>query len=296
MKYSGAFCTLSDVARQFLEEATASGLDPDEEAIIASWNEGKREFYKDLILQVSDKIGTLWHRSFLPFLESYEIFPSMPAWNQWSYENAFYRYNFQDLHDGDCLALSSVSFDGETINSNYYRLEGNAPHWYVTFDASNVNLPSNSSFDSSAIFTGTWGYHENPSQMWKAIGTVPAGGLTSSATSLTSDSLDNLAEIYGYWQIGTETLFITEVNTTTHEITFERGVLGTTAAAHLEGASIKRFMPMPQVIMAVRRMIVLMDNKKAEIGDITVIGDTTLQVAGESIKLDIARRWRFVGV
>jgi hypothetical protein len=292
MKYTAAFCSLNDVARQFLEAAASQGITATEQGIIDSWDTAQAAFYKQLILDVSDKIGTLWQYSFVPFQHTYTVYAQDREWCGWWQDGTGLRYYLTELPYADALAIESISLDGTAQSTSVYRLWPNNsfPGWGIAFDKNSVSIPSGTGFDTSIAIEGTWGYHENPARMWKVIGTVPAGGLSDSATSITSDPLDGLAEIYGYWQIEDETVFITDVNTTSHVITIERGVLGTTAADHAEGASIKKFMPMPQVIMAVRRAVVLLDNKKVETGDITVVGDTTLQVAGESIKLDIPRK------
>lgn len=291
MYHRAAFCSLNDVAKQLMENGQAFGATATEQAIIDSWKSVQKAFFKELILDVSDKIATLWGYSFVPFNRAYTIYAQDSEWCGWAYDETGLRYYFSELPYADGLAISAVTLDGASLAASNYRLSPNNayPAWALAFNSDSVTVPFATSFDTSLVITGTWGYHESPTTMWKSIGTL-ASGINDSVTSITDATLDNLAEIYGYWQIDSEVLFITDVNTTTNVITIERGALGTTAAAHLAGATVKKFMPMPQVVLAMRRLCVLLDNKKAETGDITVIGDTTIQVAGESIKLDIARK------
>lgn len=293
MYYQSAFITLNDVVKQYaLSTSAATGISATTQAVIDALDTVQRTQLKQLLFDVSDEIMAQWYRTFVPYIEAVTVTPSMNAWCEWRKEGGFLKYNFQRLEFADLLSLSAVSIDGTSISSGSggYRLEGQAPYEYIVFDTT-VASPTGSSFDSNVIFTGTWGYHKNPSAMWSSIGTLQAN-LTDSATSFvaTAGTVASF-ETYQYLQIESEILFVTDVvSAAPYTITVERGARGSTAAAHTSTTAIKAYRQMPAVIKAVRRRVVNLMQKMPELANLVQIGEAAFEISPESIDLKIDKR------
>jgi hypothetical protein len=289
--YRGAFCTLNDVINQLgMEEAAATGHSVSRQATIDRLSTAQKDLLKELILDVSDEITQQWERTFIPFQATYTVYPSMVAWTDWRNERGVTRFYFQNLAYADLLSLSSVEFDDTAQSASYYRLEGAMPYEAVAFDTSGVTLPSSSSFSSKAEFAGIWGYHQNYAQAWKSFGTL-IGDITDSATSFTV--LTGTVETYSYLKIGTEFLFVTSITTGSPNdtITVERGVRGTTAAAHTLGDTMYSYQQMPEVTKAARRRVINLMQKRAELANLVQIGEQTVEASTEQISLSIPKRY-----
>jgi hypothetical protein len=119
-------------------------------------------------------------------------------------------------------------------------LSNSAYDWY----------PTQSTLKQQLYVTGIWGYHDDYDNAWESVDTVQdVGGINASVTSITVADADG-ADLDGFTprfspghmlQIGTEWLDVTAVNTTTNVLTVRRGVNGSTAAAHTNGAAIATF-------------------------------------------------------
>lgn len=284
--YRSAFCTLNQVLTQYgLTDAATIDIDPETQAVIDNLDTGQKILLKQLIYDASDEIIIDYQRMFVPFVNAYTVRPSMKAaWSNWRYENGILRYYLQDLAYADLLSLSAVSVDGSTITDSYYRLEGNAPYDAITFDSTGVTLSSG--FSSNAVLTGTWGYHENPAMLWRSIGTLQAN-LSDSATSFVATA-GTVAEFetFQYLKIESELLFVTNVlSIEPYTVTVERGVRGSTAAAHVSTTAISAYRQMPIVIKATRRRVINLMQKRAELANILQTGETTFEISSEDIDL-----------
>jgi hypothetical protein len=288
--YKSAFITLNDVIKQYgLTDSAATGVSATTQAVIDAMDSTQRELLKQLILDTSDEIIQDWQRTFIPFQATYTVRPSMQAWSNWRYESGILRYYLQDLEFADLLSLSSVEIDDTALSASAYRVESMDA---ITFDRNNTTLPTASSFTSKVEFAGIWGYHENYSLAWKQIGTLQAS-LNSSATSFvaTAGTVASF-EIYQYLKIDDEFLFVTDVlSTAPYTITVERGVRGTTAAAHDSADSIQAYQQMPDVIRATRRRVINLMQKRAELANLVQIGESAVEASTEKISLKIPVRY-----
>ncbi len=285
--YKSAFCTANDVIKQFaLTDAAASNVSATTQATLSNLKTGQLTLLKQLIFDASDEIIQDWQRTFVPFQATYTVYPSMQAWTNWRYERGILRYYLQDLEYADLLSLTSVNQDGTALSSGYYRVESNEA---ITFDIANVNISAVSGFSSYMAFTGIWGYHENYSVAWASVGTL-LGNLNDSATSFTVTT--GTVETYQYIKLDTEFLFVTNVTVgATDTITVERGGRGTTAAAHTAGATLYAYQQMPDVILATRRRVINLMQKRAELANLVQIGETTAEASTEKISLKIPVRY-----
>lgn len=290
--YQGAFITLNDVIKQYaLSTSAATGVSATTQATIDAMDLVQKTQLKQLLFDVSDEIMTQWHRTFLPFVHTYTVKARSSAWRKgWSSCNGELLFNLLRLPNADLLSLSSVTLNDTVLDSAYYDLSPDSlyPAWQVSFDSAYVTLPTGIAFNTELELAGTWGYHENPLDMWRANGAL-LGNITSSATSFTATT--GTIETCQYLKIGTEFLFVTAVTVgATDTITVERGVRGSTAAAHTLADVIYAYRQMPAVIKATRRRVVNLMQKMPELANLVQIGESAVQASTESIDLQIDKR------
>lgn len=93
---------------------------------------------------------------------------------------------------------------------------------------------------------GTWGWNSDPSNMWLAVDAITTAGINSSVTSFTVADVDG-TNPYGITprisagnmlQIDTEWMLVISTVTGTNTVNVIRGWNGSTAAAHLVGATV----------------------------------------------------------
>ena len=153
--------------------------------------------------------------------------------------------------DWPILAISAASIGTTTlvvgtdielwpdVTSPYRYLHNmNGQYWY--------DYCTNSYRPLTLKVTGTWGYHRDWANAWLDVTTLSAAIATASATSITVTDIDG-TDAYGRspWisagallKIDSEYLEVTAVNTTTNIATVRRGVNGSTAATHSNGATV----------------------------------------------------------
>lgn len=167
-----------------------------------------------------------------------------------------------EIEDGEGTTLTAYvrSTDtGDYILSGrttpYYQIglaENGSKNWYAY----------NGSVQDAIAIDAYWGFRRRYSEAWLTSNdTVQNNPLSSNATSLTvtdADGLDSegLTPRFSYGQllkIESEFLEVVDVNTTTNALTVNRGVRGTTAAAHAQGTPISIFAPEPTVTRAALR-------------------------------------------
>lgn len=148
------------------------------------------------------------------------------------------------LTEHDLLELSAATnFDGTSIpiNQIYLRPINSAVKNRVLLDNSQTSFVSRTSNIQTISLTGMWGYVPHYAYCWITSGVnVPAGNISSSATSFTlSAGQGAVFDTLTYLRIDSETLLITGIAADT--LTVERAQLGTTAAAHTAGTSMRKY-------------------------------------------------------
>lgn len=110
--------------------------------------------------------------------------------------------------------------------------------------------------------TGIWGYHNDWANAWRNSGDTVKTNITAGATSVAVTDVDG-TDAAGYdprfqegqlLRIGTEYLHLQRKNATTDTLTIERGVNGSTAAAHTALDMIYVYQPMRQIRQAAKRL------------------------------------------
>lgn len=112
-----------------------------------------------------------------------------------------------------------------------------------------------------ATIAGVWGFNADYANAWQAVDTITTvGGINASATSFTVADVDG-DDTNGFaprisagnmLQIGSEWMDVISTVTGTNTVTVKRGVNGSTAASHAQGAAVSTY----QVDDAVRRIVV----------------------------------------
>ena len=202
------------------------------------YNTDDDERYKAKLFLASRQLEVMTGRVFLPWLGTHSF--------DW-YSASKVKFTGADL-----LALTGISDDGGAENgSDVILLSARQTGPYYGAEL----LPS-ASFQYQYTSTrcidvvGVWGYHLDSANAWiDTLVTVPIGGLTDSALSMTLSAVaaadgGGIAPAFQTLQllkIDSEYLWVTGVSASAKVVSVQRGVQGTTAAAHTAGAAIYRF-------------------------------------------------------
>jgi hypothetical protein len=159
----------------------------------------------------------------------------------------------------DLLSLSSLTNgDGGSINLGDVQTVPS----HADLPTSVLHLINGVSFIYSespinaVSIAGTWGWHDRWTKAWRdSSDTVQDNPLSDSATALTvtdadgvdSDGFSPRFQVGHLLQIESEYLRVIAVNTTTNQLTVQRGVNGTTASSHVQTTTIDTYQPVPAI-------------------------------------------------
>lgn len=195
------------------------------------------------------------------------------------------------LFDDPLLALTSVTVgsDALIIGTNVelwptltspatrLRLVNNWDSWYTYCATSGAPLV--------ATLMGTWGWHRQWGSAWLDVTTLGAAIVSTTATTLTVTDIDG-TDAYGRspWmsagallKIGTEYLEVTATNTTTNVATVRRGVNGSTAATHLNGATVSVYQVEEDIRDVVARQAAFKYSRRGAFESATITDLATVQ-------------------
>ena len=141
----------------------------------------------------------------------------------------------------DLLAVGTIT-NGDTtsVTSTKYAFEPrhSPPYWGLKLKSSQgiTWTYTDDPEDAITLTSATWGWHDDYANAWESLTTLGAS-LTNSATSATlAAATGNPGEL---WKIDSEFVYLSARSSTT--ATIVRGVNGSTAAAHDNGAAISRW-------------------------------------------------------
>jgi hypothetical protein len=271
-RYISDICTREDVTEQLEKADPGSGVPAPVTAEYADFV----AYVDRAIHAASQYISRVTERVFVPYKDTRNYY-----FNEICLNGAYNtRGGMTTLKLGeDLLVTSSLTWDGTLLSASYYRERpSNAlPYQSILFDRD--NLPSmGTDFDDCIAIVGTWGCHDNTSQMYTQVDSSVTLA-TTTATSLTVTD----AALYRVWQyikIEDELLQITARNESTEVLTVKRGVNGTTAAAHTAQAC-SVFNPVEDIRIAATRLAAWAYNNRADLGTQLSLPD------GGSIKNEI---------
>lgn len=281
IKYESALCTLNAVTQQIkLNTDTDVSFTANQTAAIATLDPNDRSYLKRLIKGVSGLIENDQHRTFIPHKETYKYYRD--TLSLFRDGNAYRMYTYADL-----LSITGITWVATALTSSQYRLWNteNSPNEFIGIDPDAISeLPAD--FDEAVSVDAFWGYHRDPDNMFVDSGTTVDGVHNATVTTLAVASSADI-EIYSYIQVGSEYLFVTAI--AVDDLTVERGVRGTTAAAMAGGEAVNNYQQTPEVAQAARRLVVLLYHNRGEVGAVVPIGDGVFQVNDESVKLNLQR-------
>jgi hypothetical protein len=270
-RYVSDYTTREDVQDQ-LEKANPGASVP--APVTAEYNEFVA--YVDRAVHAASQFITRHtHRVYVPYKDTREYFFNELAGNgDWLYLDGIPALDLGE----DLLVLSSVTWADTLLSASYYREypQNEQPYSHIKFAQANP-LSWGSEFNDSVDVTGTWGYHDNTSQMYTQIDASVT--INGSATSLTVTSAA-LYRTYQYIKIEDELLQITARDTTTNALTVKRGVNGTTAAAHTS-MPCSVFNPVEDIRLAATRLAAWAYNNRNDLGTQLTLPD------GGSIKNEV---------
>jgi hypothetical protein len=168
------------------------------------------------------------------------------------------------------LALDSVEHNGTALTA--VQVFGSQPYWDLQLkSAAGGDWYSVGGFDADnpipiVEVTGTWGWNSDYDAAWRSADALAAAITTTTATTFTVADIDGDDECGEAPRIGrghlvridSEVMEIVGTNATTNTATVRRGVLGTAAAAHSNGAAVQVFQVEPDVRRVVARQAALL--------------------------------------
>lgn len=250
-----------------VQDMIAQNNNPATKAVMAG-----NEYILRAIPEVEDWIENRCEMAFVPQVETITMDYSLDNYD--IYTNQLYlRTPF--------LEITSVKVDGTTLDlwdgqastradSDYYvRPKGQYPIHIIQGLQDQVFTPSDVTHYQDGIeITGITGYHTNYPRAWKASGAAVSTLMDITTTSLVVNDASGIqfdgSPRFSEGQllrIGTEFMTLWSMNANT--LTVERGVLGSTAAAHAVSASVEVWHAQPQIQRAATRWAVYMAKRRA---------------------------------
>lgn len=164
------------------------------------------------------------------------------------------------------LEIDSLTWLDTAISSTYYHLlrdyqTQRTPYTRIRLDTQSVSLTRTGAFDDAVTVTGWWGYHNSYAQAYTNMETVTlTNGTVTSITVVNSALYDT----YDYIRIEDELLWITALASST-SLTVQRGVNGTTAAAHA-AQTVQKYTVQPAVQHALTRFVAWAYDNRSSFG------------------------------
>ncbi len=194
----------------------------------------------------------------------------------------------------DLLAVTSITDgNGASVSGSDYNLRPDNHYPKHTIELLSISgswwgAPYR---EDRITVAGTWGYVPHYlNGAWRQLTTLSANLSTTTGLTLTLTSTEGLS-VGDYLKVDNETFgYITAVTSTTVTVD-ERGALGTTAATHTSSTAVYVYRQLPDIMKAVRAMVVYAYTSKDKIGGTTRIYDGgTLVVEDLDPSVDAARK------
>ena len=251
--YINAYTTPERIIRQ-LEKADSGDMPTEADSAYA-------EFFiavKGYCTEVSDWFTHTVYQPFVPYYEAKALYLTELVADR-------KLRNYVLTLPEPLVELDSITWVDTAVTSTYYRLLNGyraqrTPYTKIRFDSQGITH-GNGDFDDAITVIGWWGHHSNYAQAWSAVESVSIDG---SATSLTVTDA-SLYDTYDYIRIEDELLWITSRDEDTEILTVERGVNGTTAAAHTD-QTVSRYVVQPAVCHALTRFVAWAYDNRSSFG------------------------------
>jgi len=247
------YCTLDDALRE-LGQATASATD-----------DARLMIY---IRNASARIDALTGWRFEPFKSTEHIGLGMTAinsaWRTIALPGYAVALNSVTAYNTALTISTTVrGFPANVTPFKNIQLVSTSSDWYRTY--------YDSSYDPFVIVNADWGYHDNYAQAWQAEDTVQdAAGINATVTTVTVADADgtnwrNETPRFSAGQlikINSEWMRVTDTDTTAETLTVQRGVNGSTAAAHALDDAISVWYPVDDIRRVVARQAALLYKRR----------------------------------
>lgn len=287
-----ALCTLNRVIQRLNADSTSIIVDTTA-AQTTQINTESANFQAemvDCIYKASDLIIRGMNNVFVPYVHTMTL-KGYEYRSHWCYDATIGAYILR-LPD-HLLSVTSFTLAGtaHTTDDYYLRPVDYPPYREIAiYRDATFTLPSLST--ESIALVGIWGYHPAPSAMWANSGaTTNENPFSVSDTTLTVSSAANL-EILQYIRIESEYLLITGISGTS--VTVQRGVNGTTAAAHATGAQIDTYEPIEDVADECARLAIRRYQLRSGI-EVVATGETAFELKMGDVNLSPAYKQYYVG-
>lgn len=240
MLYTPTLCTLEAIRRR------SDIVDTGDDALI-----------KSFIRAASDIVQQYTARTFVPYTDTREyVAPSKG----------------RILHvDEDLLSVTSITDGSGALAANTYSLTpwNKSPKNAVVLEPTYFWTRQTDTWQDVAI-AGVWGYHRNPSKMWRSVAVLEDALASTTATTLTITGTAAAAgiEVYDYIRIGSEVMQVTAASTAANAVlTVVRGDQGSTAATALDGATVELFNVTSDVREAAEQLTVYLYRQRDKAGE-----------------------------
>jgi len=202
-----------------------------------------RGTYMGIVNPTDDALVRAFVREVSAEIETYAARALSPRIETRYYDAVRDVYGAMLLLDDDLLSITTLTNgDAATIAANQYVFEprGVSTYWAVRLlNSSGVVWTYSTDPENAISVAGTWGYdcswRRGAKSEWVSTGTTSGAIASTSATTFTSSAGAALREGW-LLKIDSEFMYVSDI--ATNVITIARGVNGSTAATHSDGAAV----------------------------------------------------------
>lgn len=218
-------------------------------------------------------------------------------------------YSVYDLNlDADLLEVLAVTNgNGAAIDLAHIRTQpaNDTPKWRLSLSRGSGTVFTWENEPEQALeVEGVWGYHTDYPSAWvDTLADVPGGGITSSATSMTTPDATGMNaygaprfEVGGLYRINDEFIKVVDiafgVDPAADTLTIRRAQSGTSAAAHNAGADIKHWQVLPDIEWQATRLVVWAYQRRDTVQSVEFI-DSSVVLRDETLRDIFAKLDRY---
>jgi hypothetical protein len=265
------YTSVNDVQEQLMKETPSSVPD----ATTDEYVNFKNYLFNQLIPNISAYVDNYTHRFFVPLYENRsfynrnilddEALDTYGYWWDW--------FNYRLFLDLDLLEIITFTSTGTALSSAESRGVG-TPFYAVDLDWDSNDIDFDTgAFNNSQDILGWWGYHTDWSNAFKTVENITLADDTTTSITVASNANDNY-KFPQYVRCEDELMLVTAIADAT-TLTVERGVRGTTAAAHTT-KPLQTFIIENSLHIAVTRMVSWLYMNRVAQGNVVQISDSAV--------------------
>ncbi len=198
------------------------------------------------------------------------------------------------LRLGDDLLelITLTNGDGDVIASPYLEPANAYPKTRIRLGSSDVwQANADGEIIQAVSVKGFWGFHDRYDQAFRASGATLSAGINDSVTAIAVSSISPFSPGQ-LLRIGDELLLVSAaaVILTVPTLTVERGYNGSTAASHLNAASVLVYHPPLKIVQSAARLVKWrFSQKDVDAFDKVYNADTGQTIIASAIPTDVLR-------